>query len=151
MIASDNHPATDECRQETGLDIPLGLLSAFGFGVIGFVATSILLGVMGDNLFPNQILFPATGITFILAATGWATFAPRGKYNFTWTLALIFLLTVASWCIIGPFISSMPKAKVSDAPIHHLRFFFFLSVPPLAIALIISLIRSGKRQGKVSE
>ncbi len=47
------------------------------------------------------IVYPAVGCAFAFACAGWATFAPRGRWRFARTLALVVLVPVAIWVIVS--------------------------------------------------
>ena len=90
MCSSDDQSVQNKGRRGISLDIGRGAVSALGFGVAGIIAISTLLSGMGYWV-PKQVFIPSLGTAFILAGTGWATFAPRGNYSFAWTLAIIFI------------------------------------------------------------
>ncbi len=81
------------------------------------------------------------GVCTFLAFTAWATYAPKGKYGFASTLAIIFFLSIVLW-IATLFI---PFHLISwYRRYHDLMRLIILISPPIFVSLILSLIRAGK-------
>ncbi len=81
------------------------------------------------------------GACTFLAFTAWATYAPKGKYGFASTLAIIFFLSFPLWAMIVHFSDLMVNWQ-GEYP-DPIRLMILIS-PPIFVSLILSLIRAGK-------
>jgi hypothetical protein len=88
---------------------------------------------------PMQIAFC---IITLFACTGWATYAPNGKYRVGWTLALIFLLFIPMW-FFG--IGIRMKFHFTDDSLP-LGGILVNMIPLIIISFLLSLVRANKRE-----
>src|SRR5262245_23863485 len=47
----------------------------------------------------ENMVWPVMGCAVVCACAGWATLAPPGKWSFARSLAFIFFVSVALWCM----------------------------------------------------
>jgi hypothetical protein len=161
-------PTTSNVEQQ---DSCLSYLRGFGFallfGAVGFAAPIIVLVSLTllnwtftgasdfdrkydvDRL-PEKLTYPAFVVSWVFAATGWATFAPRRHYRFTKTLFMITVISVPLWYVLGSMGMSPPRYKGIDHPLFYPSEILLFVIPPPLIAAILSIIRCKKQSATTS-
>ena len=140
--------------QQRGVNLLRGTAAALIFGLLGFLAPALLLGVLatghwimeGTSEFAlNQVsdvaLGPMIGVGLVLACAGWATFAPSGNHRFASTLAIIFAISVIGWIVLGSMNLTPPRYKNTEHPFMYPSEAFVFFTPPILGALVLTLIR----------
>jgi hypothetical protein len=147
-------------RNETpkAIDHVGGIAAALVYGLVGFCAPIVV--VLTFTVFrwflenasefdrdadlrrlPGQLIFMVVGTAFIFSAAGFATYAPRGRFRFTWTLLRIFILTATSWFLLAATGVMRPRYKSADHPLIYVSEFLILSLPPILIGVGMAILR----------
>jgi hypothetical protein len=149
--------------QRLGLNLFRGIGFALLCGASGFFAPMIfglsftacrwwILGVNNFdraydlNLLTIYLAPPAIGTAIIFAASGWATFAPRGTFRFVRTLVTIAVISLPSWIVLALLLESLGltahRFKGDSRPLVEPLPVLLFAIPPTVTALILSVMRS---------
>ena len=78
----------------------------------------------------------------LLAAAGWATFAPAGRHRFAATLAIVFVSSMGLWFMLGWMQLTPQRFKGIDHPEFYPSELMVLIGPPALVAIGLNLGRS---------
>jgi len=142
------------------LNVLRGLRAALLLGIVGAAATALVAFCFmangwflngtdalerSDDLryFPFKFAIAIFGVSLLFAATGWATYAPRGEYRFTITLGILAVTSVALWIlilIVRKTVAPWDKVEKLETPLQ--VFFVVLACAASPVAgLVLSIIR----------
>lgn len=85
--------------------------------------------------------YPMIGVGILFAATGWATFAPRGRQHFVPTLAIVCLASLPSWFLLGSCRLTPPRPKGVEHPLLYLSELLVLAGPPILSSAYLARYR----------
>lgn len=93
--------------------------------------------------FTDRVQPPTIVCSLICACAGWATFAPRGKHSFAWSLVIVMVISypviATAWAIAPP-----PQAlKGRESPPLEVWRLILLISTPIIIASSLSHVRRG--------
>ena len=149
--------------QPSRRDLSRGLRATISSGVVGAVAPiAALYGlavvrwwVTGASPFDRRydiasirdaLPGPVVGCATVCACAAWATYAPRGGFRFARTLAIVALISLGLWCVLGWGVSwglelTPRRLKGVEHPIFYPSELFFLLGPPIVAAAVVSMVR----------
>ena len=157
--AAVDQPEVSACVPR--LNVFRGLRAALLFGIVGAAAVTFAAFAFKSGLWlicetnawdrscdlqelPSIFASPLFGVSLLLAATGWATYAPRGQYRFTTTLVILAVVSVALWISIVVVAGPMDplfrdvETRSSLQVLFEVVLFF---AAPLVAGLVLSIVR----------
>jgi hypothetical protein len=84
---------------------------------------------------------PVVGCATICACTAWATFAPRERYRFARSLAVITAISVCVWFVVGSMELTPRRLKGTEHPLFYPMEWMLLIGPPVAVAAVMTVFR----------
>ena len=158
----------DTCEanpQRNGVNLLRGTAAALLCGLLGLLAPALALGLLtaGRWIVEGQMELgdltqlrlvvrgPMVGVGLVLACTGWATYTPSGNFRFASTLAIIFVISVVGWMVLGSMNLTPPRYKNTEHPFMYPSEAFVFFTPPILAALVLTLIRSETSAAPPSE
>ena len=108
----------------------------------------VKLSTTEDYLFwaQNTLTWPVVGCAFVLGAAGWATYAPRGKYRFVTSLAIVFAASLCTWWTIKATGWLPLRLKAYIHPTMYTSEAIALASPPLFVAIILTCVRTWRSE-----
>ena len=140
------------------LNVIRGLIAAASSGGIAQVTVFLMLTSLAfhrwlDSYFPGKSfmreaeglfddsLMPFVGCIVIGACTGWATFAPRGRYRISSTLVILFLITIGQWAVANLLDLSPGRRHAIPTFAYECHVIAFVVVPMLIAVTILTIRR----------
>lgn len=149
---------TSPSMQSAGWDTRRGMKGALLSALGGFSAAMLVVGMA--KLF-NYLQFDpfdifrgvewrhwrywlptVLGCTVVVAAAGWANYAPRGRYRFAATLAIIIVAGIAILTILGPLLPDPRHFKNVHPPSINPNAWISFTVPTFVVAFVVSWVRA---------
>ena len=90
----------------------------------------------------ENIIHPVVGCGVVCACAGFATFAPRGKHSFAWSLAIIFVFSLVIWAVIASMELTPRRFKGVEHPVCYPSDLIALIAPPSVVSAFLTMIRT---------